>query len=175
MALPYDGEYNKSSFEINADSRKDELPQTVIGQGNTKISPLHNAMIFSAFANGGILMKPYLIDRIENDDGRNVKKFQPKAYGELVTTTEANILCEYMKGVCEYGTAARFFGDAPYSVAGKTGTAEYDNEGNCNSWFVGFSNPDNPDIVVSVIVEDYNTNGVSATWVARQVFDAYYK
>ena len=65
--------------------------------------------------------------------------------------------------------------DASYDVAGKTGTAEYDDEGHTNSWFVGFSNPDNPDLVVCVIVEDYWANGVSATYVARQIFDAYYQ
>lgn len=172
--LPYEGEYNSSYFEITADSPKDAMPQTAIGQGETRITPLHNLMIVSAIANGGELMKPYLIDSIENDDGANIKTFKGKAYGNLMTIEEAAILTEYMKGVCDYGTAARFFGGASYDVAGKTGTAEYDNEGNCNSWFIGFSNPDNPDICVSVVVEDYNSNGVSATAVARSVFDAYY-
>ncbi len=172
--LPYDGEYSMSSFDIDADSGSDELPQTVIGQGNTQITPLHNAMIMSAIANGGVLMEPYLIEKVENDDGGNVKKFKSKSYGELMTSEEAEILTEYMKAVCDYGTAGSYFYGASYDVAGKTGTAEYDNEGNCNSWFVGFSNPDNPDLVVCVIVEDYNTYGVSGTWVAKQIFDAYY-
>ena len=79
-----------------------------------------------------------------------------------------------MKGVCDYGTAARYFNGAAYDVAGKTGTAEYDNEGNCNSWFIGFSNPDDPDICISVVVEDSNRNGVSASAVAKAVFDTYY-
>lgn len=172
--LPYVGSYNSSSFYIDGDSRRDELPQTAIGQGDTMITPLHNALIFSAIANGGVLMEPYLMHSIENDDGATVKKFSPKKYGELMTSDEAAILTDYMKGVCDYGTAAGYFWDASYDVAGKTGTAEYDNEGNCNSWFVGFSNPDNPDIVVSVIVEDYTSNGVSGSWVAKQIFDAYY-
>ncbi len=173
--LPFDGEYNSSSFYIDENSRPDELPQTVIGQGETKITPLHNAMIVSAIANGGVLMKPYLISSIENDDGSTVKKFKSKSYGNLITSDEAQILTEYMKTVCDYGTASWYFYESSYDVAGKTGTAEYDNEGHTNSLFVGFSNPDNPDIVVSVIVEDYWYNGVSATWVAKQVFDAYYQ
>lgn len=172
--LPYDGEYVKSQFDINSGSQASELPQTVIGQGNTLITPLHNCMISAAIANGGVLMKPYLIERIENDDGANIKSFRPKSYGPLMTSEEASILTEYMKNVCEYGTAANIMSGASYEVAGKTGTAEYDSKGNCNSWFVGFTNPDSPDIVVSVVVEDYNTYGVSATTVARKVFDAYY-
>lgn len=172
--LPYDGDYSMSSFDIDANSRRDQLPQTAIGQGNTQITPLHNALIMCAIANGGVLMEPYLMERVENDDGGNVKKFKSKSYGELMTSEEAEILTDYMKSVCDYGTAGSYFYGSSYDVAGKTGTAEYDNEGNCNSWFVGFSNPDNPDLVVCVIVEDYNTYGVSGTWVAKQIFDAYY-
>ncbi|MCM1398776.1 MAG: penicillin-binding protein 2 [Clostridium sp.] len=173
--LPYDGEYVKSSFVIDGDSRPDQIPQTAIGQGDTKISPLHNAMIASAIANGGVLMKPYLIQSIENDDGATIKKFSSKSYGNLMTSEEADILIDNMKAVGDYGTAARFFSGSSYDVAAKTGTAEYDDEGNCNSWFIGFSNPDDPDIVVSVIVEDYQIYGVSGAWVAKQIFDAYYQ
>ncbi|MDD6328617.1 MAG: penicillin-binding transpeptidase domain-containing protein [Lachnospiraceae bacterium] len=173
--LPYDGIYNKSYFEISKNSRSDEIPQTAIGQGNTQITPLHNAMIVSAIANGGVLMKPYLIDRIENDDGAKVKKFGSKTYGNLMTNKEAQILTDYMKGVCSYGTASGYFSGTPYEVAGKTGTAEYDNQGHCNSWFVGFSNPDNPDLVVSVIMEDYSTYGITGASVAKAIFDAYYQ
>ncbi len=172
--LPYDGEYSKSSFVLDSGSDKDSVPQTVIGQGETQITPLHNAMIMSAIANGGVLMKPYLIDSIVNDDGANIKSFSSKTYGSLITVDEASVLTEYMKGVCDYGTASGYFAGLEYDVAGKTGTAEYDNNGNCNSWFVGFSNPDQPDIVVSVVVEDSNTTGVSGVSVARQIFDAYY-
>lgn len=172
--LPFEGSCSKSYFEIDKNSKRTELPQTAIGQGETRLSPLHNAMIFSAIANDGKLMKPYLIQSIESDDGNTVKKFNNEAYGNLMTKEEADILTEYMKSVCEYGTAAWYLDGANYSVAGKTGTAEYDNEGGCNSWFVGFSNPDKPELVVSVIVEDYNLNGVSGTYVARKIFDAYY-
>lgn len=174
-SLPYDGVYNRSHFTIDEKSSPDEIPQTAIGQGDTRITPLHNAMIVSAIANGGVLMRPYLIDRIENDNGGTVKKFSSKSYGSLMTSEEAGILTDYMKGVAEYGSASGYFWDTEYDVAAKTGTAEYDDEGNSNSWFVGFSNPDNPDLVVVVIVEKYTYNGVKAASVARQVFDAYYR
>lgn len=172
--LPYDGEYVKSSFYIDSDSPDDQIPQTAIGQGETKVSPLHNAMITSAIANGGVLMKPYLIQSIENDDGATIKKFSSKSYGSLITSREADILIDNMKAVADYGSASRYFSGTAYDVAAKTGTAEYDDDGNCNSWFIGFSNPDNPDIVISVVVEDYQIYGVSGAWVAKQIFDAYY-
>ena len=82
-----------------------------------------------------------------------------------MTADEANILTDYMKGVCEYGTGSGYFSGLSYSVAGKTGTAEFDNEGNCNSWFVGFSDPDDPDIVVCAITEQSNVTGVTGAWL----------
>ena len=100
-------------------------------------------------------MEPYLIEKVENDNGGTVKKFSTKSYGSLMTSDEAATLTEYMKCVADYGSASGYFWDSPYDVAAKTGTAEYDDEGNSNSWFVGFSNPDNPDLVVVVIVEKY--------------------
>ena len=173
--LPWNSGYNKSSFVLTGESSDGEVPQTVIGQGNTKITPLHNALIMSGIANGGLVMKPYIVDHIENADGAMITKFGSSAYKQIITTDESKMLTEYMKKVCEYGTAASQFAYTSYKVAGKTGTAEYDNEGNCNSWFVGFSNPDNPDIVVSVVVEDSNVNQLSGAYVAKRIFDEYYR
>ena len=172
--LPYDGEYNKSSFEIDAGSRDVEIPQTAIGQGDTRITPLQNAIIMCSIANGGELMRPYLIDGIESANGTKIKTMKPKSAGSLIQPAEARKLTDYMKSVCDYGTASWYFSDTAYDVTGKTGTAEYGTEGNTNSWFAGFSNPDHPDLVVSVIVEDENLNGINATGVAKQLFDTYY-
>ena len=172
--LPVDIEHSNSSFVIDKNSENSAIPQTAIGQGDTTITPLHNAMIMSAIANGGVLKKPYLVESIKNSDGVVVEKMKSKGTTTLMTSKEAGILTDMLEGVCDYGTAASYFEYKDYSVAGKTGTAEYDNNGNCNSWFVGFSNVEDPDIVVSVIVEDYTSNQTSGSYVAMCVFDAYY-
>ena len=173
--LPYDGSYEKSSFVINEQSSSSSIPQTAIGQGDTNITPLHNAMIMCGIANGGLVKKPYVVDSIKNVSGIQVKKYKSKDSVKIMSSDEAKNLTEILKGVCEYGTASSYFEYSDYTVAGKTGTAEYDNEGNCNSWFVGYSNIERPDIVVSVIVEDYTTNQTSGSYVAKQIFDAYYE
>ncbi len=173
--LPFDGNYKKSSFVLDASSSKNEVPQTVIGQGKTQITPLHNALIYSAIANGGVMMKPYLVDSIENCDGATIKKYKSSSYKTVMTANEAKDVTELLKGVCTYGTASSSFKNTKYKVAGKTGTAEYDNQGNCNSWFVGFSNPDDPDILVSVVVEDSSSSNLTGVKVAKKIFDAYYK
>ena len=173
--LPFDAcEYNQSEFVLDGKTDKTMIPQTVIGQGDTLITPLHNAMIMQAIANGGVMMQPRLVSEIDNADGVKMSSTKPRSYGTVVDPEITKILVPMLHEVCNYGTAARNMSDKDYTVAGKTGTAEYDNNGNCNSWFVGFSNVDNPDVVVSVVVEDYNTYEISGAYVASKILDAYY-
>lgn len=172
--LPYELDSSKSQFQVDSSTDVSQIPQTVIGQGTTLVSPLHNALIMCAVANKGILMKPHLIDKIQNADGFSMHIYNSETYGRIFDEKLVSELVPMLKGVCEHGTAARFMAGKPYSVAGKTGTAETDSNGDMNSWFVGFSNVDNPDLVVAVLVEGYNQNQTSGTYIAGEMFDAYY-
>ncbi len=173
-SLPYTDASATSRFYLDGRSDKGYIPQTAFGQGDTLITPLHNAMITAAIANGGLMMKPYLIDSIENYKGTRIKKFSPSSYDTLLTSDEVDILTGYMRKVVTNGTAADYFAGAAYDAAGKTGTAEYDNGNHDYSWFVGFSNVEKPDVVVSIIIEESDVNGIKASAVARKIFDAYY-
>ena len=173
-SLPYTDASATSRFYLDGKSDKGYIPQTAFGQGDTLISPLHNALIVSTIANGGLMMKPYLIDSIENYKGTRIRKFSPSSYDTLLTAKEVEILTDYMKQVVDEGTAADYFAGAPYSVAGKTGTAEYANGEHDYSWFVGFSSVDEPEVVVSILVEKSDVNGVRATAVARKILDSYH-
>lgn len=173
-SLPYTDASADSRFYLDSKSDRGYIPQTAFGQGDTLITPLHNAMITAAIANGGLMMKPYIIDSIENYKGTRVKKFSPSSYDTLLSSDEVDTLTRYMRKVVTNGTAADYFSGASYEAAGKTGTAEYANGNHDYSWFVGFSNVDNPDVVVSVVVEESDVNGIKASAVARKVFDSYY-
>lgn len=173
-SLPYTDASATSQFVLDNKSDKGYIPQTAFGQGDTLITPLHNAMIMSTIANGGLMMKPYLIDSIENYKGTRIKKFSPDSYDTLMTADEVDTLTSYLRKVVTEGTAAAYFAGASYEAAGKTGTAEYSNGEHDYSWFVGFSNMDAPDVVVSIIVEESDVNGVKASAVARSIFDKYY-
>ena len=146
---------------------------TAMGQGQTQVSPYHMALITSAIANSGILMKPYFVDSITSCSGTIVSKNKPDKYKELMTSKEAAQLKKYMESVTDYGTAS-ILKDAEYTTAGKTGTAEYSSDKDKDhSWFIGIANVDNPDLVVSVVIEA--SDGTSkAVNVAKKVFDAYY-
>ena len=165
--------YRKSSFSLNGSSGIPLIMQTAIGQGNTLVSPMHMALITSAIANGGELMKPYLIDSVASSDGETVQTTEPEKYKRLMTVNEANLLGKLMKGVVENGTASALNGRG-YTVAGKTGSAEFDENGSSHSWFIGYSNVDDPDLVVAVIVENGGSGSEAAVPIAGQIFDAYY-
>lgn len=169
LSIPYS--YSTYHMEQGADTW--EILQTSIGQGTTQITPMHNGMITAAIANGGTLMKPYFIDYVENAGGETIKRFMPAAYGDLMTAQEAAILADFMEGVVAEGTGSALRTEE-YTVAGKTGSAEFETGKEPHGWFVGFAPVQAPELVVSVVVEESGTGGKTAAPVARSIFDAYF-
>ena len=172
--LPVDFAYNQSSFVLKADSAKDKIPQTMIGQGDTQITPLHNAMIAATIANDGKLMKPYMVDRIESYTGNLVKRYKPTVAAEPISKAEATQLQKLMEEVVKDGTATALQ-NGSYTAAGKTGSAEFDSTKASHSWFIGYAPADNPKIAVSIIVEGAGTGSEYAVPIARKIFDTYLK
>ena len=149
---------------------------TAMGQGKTTVSPYHMALIAEAVANGGTVMQPYLVEYVTNYTGTQIRKNVPKSYKKVMTSDEAAQLKEYMSAVVEEGTGSVLRGRS-YTVAGKTGTAEYsmsDGE-KTHSWFMGFTNVDTPELVISVITEgsDGSSSG-KAVSIAGEILDSYY-
>lgn len=173
QALPANIGHTPSRFELKAGSYSiKEAMQTAIGQGRTLMSPLHNAMIASAIANRGIMMKPYVVDRIESAGGRIIKGFHPEEGATPMTKEEAAFLTEMMKAVVTDGTADELSG-LKVAAAGKTGSAE--TEGNrAHAWFIGFAPAKNPEIAVSILVESKGSGSEYAVPIARKLFDAYF-
>lgn len=174
--LPSVMDYSRSSFRINEKSTSADMMMTAMGQGETLVSPYHMALITSAIANGGTLMEPYLVEKVTNYNGTEISKNVPKSYRKLMTSDEASQLKDYMRAVVDEGTATLLSGQS-YTAAGKTGTAEYslDDGEKTHSWFMGFTNVDNPELVISVIIEGYDGDaGAKAVPIAKQVLDAYY-
>ncbi len=172
--LPLTLNYAKSSVQVSEEISDAEMMQTSIGQGRTQITPMHLNMITSAIANGGTLLQPYVIDYVESADGKRVKSFQPKSYGELMTAQEASVLTQLMTAVVEEGTASKLDG-LDYTAAGKTGSAEYNNvKGDSHAWFTGFAPAEDPEVCVTIIVEGAGSGGDYAVPIARRIFDAYF-
>lgn len=173
--LPITLSYAESSAVVSDSLTTDEMMQTSIGQGKTQITPIHLNMITCAIANDGVLMKPYVVDHVENDAGNIVKSFKPTSYGRLMSEDEAAVLTSLMTSVVEKGTASKLKG-LDYTAAGKTGSAEYNNvKGDSHAWFTGFAPVENPQVAVTIIVEGAGSGGDYAVPIARRIFDAYFQ
>lgn len=173
--LPIDIPSNISSFDLYGDDdSKEAIIQSSFGQGRTIVTPLHMNMITCAIANGGVVMKPQLVSKVVNKDGTTVKTFNAVSYKRLMTAEESDILTDLMEKVVDHGTATKLKG-LSYSVAGKTGSAEYDSSKTfSHAWFTGFAPAEDPEIAVTVIMEEAGTGSSYAVPAAKRVMDAYF-
>lgn len=174
--LPIAYPTRQSSFVLSKNAPDSQVMQTAIGQGETLMTPLHLALVTAAIANDGELMKPYVVDHTENDQGVMVKEYRPASYKKLLSESESRLLQEFMQRVVSDGTGAGLAG-RNYQAAGKTGSAEYSNtKGQSHAWFTGYaSNEAKGQLVVTVIVEGGGSGSDVAVPVARAVFDAYFQ
>ncbi len=162
----------KSRFRITTKSQEYELPQTVIGQGDTLMTPIHNALIMCAVANDCLMMRPMLVEELTNTDGETIKTYGTDELMKIDDEDAVKEVQKMLRKVVTDGTGSSLYDD-DYTVAGKTGTAENEKE-EPHSWFVGYSNVENPDLVVCVIVENSGAGSEYAAPIAKEVFDSYY-
>jgi peptidoglycan glycosyltransferase len=154
------------------------LAQSSIGQRDVALTPLQAAMIASAVSNNGVLMTPYLVDRVEAPDLTVLDTTQPQQLSTAVTPQVAGQLTQMMRSVVQNGTgrSAQIPG---VDVAGKTGTAENAPGQAPHAWFIGFAHSGAKQIAVSVIIEhggnsgNETTGGKAAAPIAKDVMRAY--
>ncbi len=135
------------------------------------------AMVTAGIANGGTVMKPYLVDEVRSPDLDVLEKTNPEAFRNAVSSSVARDLTQMMIETVDAGTAtpAQIPG---MKVAGKTGTAQSSPERPPYAWFVSFAPADNPEVAVAVLVEDAGVerdaisgSGLAAP-IARSVMQA---
>ena len=147
--------------------------QVAIGQLNA-FTPLQLSVYTSTLANGGTHYKATLIDKITSQNQRETY-FSGKA--EILNTvniseTTADAVKAGMLSVTVDGTGSTVFGNYPIKIGGKTGTSQTDS-GADHSVFVAYAPFDNPEIVISVVLE-HGSSTFSTTSVAKAVFDQYF-
>ncbi len=171
--LPLDVLYSKSNAKYSDDISTSDLMQLAIGQGTTSVTPIHMNMITSAVANDGILMKPCFFTEVKSEDNKVVENVSFEKYKRLMSADEASVLKEMMKEVVLTGTASKLKG-LSYTAAGKTGSAEFNSQSDSHAWFTGFAPADDPEICVTIIVENAGSGGSYAVPIAKRIFDAYF-
>jgi peptidoglycan glycosyltransferase len=143
------------------------------GQERLGVTPLQMAMVAQGIANGGLVMRPYVVDRIVKPGGGTLKSTKPKAIGRAISPKTASQLTTMMEAVVTGGTGTN--AQIPgVRVAGKTGTAETGRPGVNTTWFVAFAPADNPRYAVAVAVENqlHKTGGEVAAPIAKTVLEA---
>jgi penicillin-binding protein 2 len=163
-----------------------------IGQGFNLVTPMQQVGMIAAMANGGILLKPYLIKRIEEPGGQIKKEFFPNIVGQLDANPEhleqiRRALRDVVNG--NRGTAKRSR-LKNIIVSGKTGTAQVvrmkSNEelkkGEAipvkyrdHAWFVSFAPYEQPEIAMAIIIEHGGHGGATAAPIAKKIFKKYFK
>ncbi len=130
------------------------------GQG-ISATPLQIAMAYGAIANGGSLMKPYLIKEIRDTKGFVLKKFEPQMIRRIMSEKTASQLTQYLETVVEKGGTGTAAHIEAFPVAGKTGTAQKVMEGQKGyaknkylASFVGFAPVQKPRLVVLVSIDE---------------------
>ncbi|ROO85117.1 peptidoglycan glycosyltransferase [Actinocorallia herbida] len=165
-----------SEYPHDVDNR-DEILRGSFGQGETKTTTLQMAMVAAAIANGGEMMKPYLVDkavgRIEGDKGKpeetgTIHEAEQETFGKPISGDTASQLQDMMREVVSTGTAKALQGR---NIAGKTGTTEL-TATRGGAWFVGFAPIQEPRYAFAVFVEGPSTlNGAGdAGPIAADIF-----
>ncbi len=144
------------------DLTKAQTAQSSIGQYDVRVTPLQMAMVAAGIANDGVVMKPYLVQRVQAPDLSTLAVAKPEVLHQAVSPQVAAQLTRMMELVVSSGTgtSARIAGTA---VAGKTGTAQHGQGAAPHAWFVGFAPANDPQVAVAVLVEDGGTLGSEAT------------
>jgi peptidoglycan glycosyltransferase len=136
-----------------AGANKPETGQTGFGQFDVKSTPLQMAMVAAGIANGGTVMKPYLVDGVESADLQPLDKTNPTELSRAVSPTTANELTKLMVATVNDGTASPGAIDG-VEVAGKTGTAQSGVPGTPPyAWYVSFAPADDPQVAVAVMIQ----------------------
>ncbi|MGM7670710.1 peptidoglycan D,D-transpeptidase FtsI family protein [Microbacterium sp. A93] len=155
----------------------DKTALTGFGQGDVTATPLQVAMISAGLANDGVVMNPRLVDAVIGNDLSVIREYENTEFDRAVDADVADAVTASMVASVANGaaTGARIDG---IDVAGKTGTAEHDDDDPYTLWFTGFAPADNPRVAVAVVVENGGGMGQSgsgdllAAPIAKKVIEA---
>lgn len=139
-----------------------QLQQSSIGQLSVQFTPMQNAMIVATIANGGTLMKPYVIKEIQAPDLTPVETAEPDQLGTAMSPSIAGTLTEMMvNNERSYAGGGQIPG---VDIAAKTGTAEGATKSVApDVWYVAFAPAEDPKVAVAVLVQGGDGNDLAAT------------
>ncbi len=158
------GRLAKSGFDVG---------RVAIGQGGAEgqmlATPLQMALVAATVANDGVQMRPTFLQEVKDPDGRVSEELDPEEVRRVISEESAAQLTQMMVNVTEDGTASGL-NVGGVTFAGKTGTAELNNDGLNQPWFIMFAPADDPQIAVAATIE--RCQGCSGGGVAGPIATA---
>jgi len=148
-----------------------------IGQGYFLTTPLHLAFATASIVNGGKILKPQVIDKIVDKNGKVIKEFKPQILAENVAKKEnLEIVKKAMEDCVNFpsGTCHKLK-ELPVLSGGKTGTAQSSVKGKYFSWYLGFAPAKDPEVFIQVLVEESEGGERGALPIAKEFLDWYFK
>jgi len=171
--IPLPGEVTGTVHSLKNWS-KVSIAQIPMGQGVT-VTPLQMVMAMSAIANKGVLMRPMLVDRLEDASGKVMVKYNPQPVRQVAGLESIRQIITALKTVVTRDGTAVQGALEHYTVAGKTGTAQKVEHGQYvqkfYSSFIGFFPADNPEVCISVVMDEPRESHYGGL-VAAPVFHA---
>lgn len=148
---------------------------TAIGQGSILATPLQVNAYTAAIANGGKIYRPHLVSEIIDAKTGKSTLVQPEIIKQDIVSTEViNTVRQGLNAVTEYGTA-KMMQSAIVKVAGKTGTAQFENNTKEHAWYTCYAPADNPQIAVTVMLEGGGEGSDVAVPIALKLVNEYFK
>lgn len=157
-----------------------ELASTSYGQ-SFRVSPIQMLTAACAIANGGKLMKPYVVDSIVDTQGNIIQKNEPTVKRQVISEQTAATVRQMMEAVVEGGTGKNAYIEG-YRVAGKTATSEKldtEDENDYIASFICFAPANDPKVAILVGVDEppgiYRGGGVLAAPIAKEILESTLK
>jgi len=146
-----------------------------IGQGDLLTTPLQVALWTSFFANQGKLYQPHLVKKFLNNNNQVIRTILPKTIKEdFINPVYIKIIKQGMRKTITEGSA-KDLQNLPKQVAGKTGTAQWSSIHQSHAWFTGFAPYQNPEIVITILIEQGGEGSKIAVPIAKEFFEWYFK
>jgi penicillin-binding protein 2 len=180
----------KTIQPVNGSARSQAINAS-IGQGEINVTPLQQAVAYAAIANGGEVLRPQIVRRVETPEGRVVREFKPEVLRKLPVkeSSLAAVRAGLVAVVNEPGGTAYRSRLADVQFAGKTGTAQVMKLGQKqkldptaqayfsrdHAWFAAFAPAQDPEVVVVVLNEHGGWGAEAAAPAAAKVVEAWYR